>query len=104
MTEEVSARVSTELVGDAAPESLDGYRFASGLLPAFSLIRALFSLNELDTVLKAMILFELSRAGGRFTLERIRSLAAFLPGDRVDALVRSLRDGGWLELRDSDRS
>lgn len=104
MTEEVSARVSTELVGDAAPESLDGYRFASGLLPAFSLVRALFSQSELDTVLKAMILFELSRAGGRFTLERIRSLAAFLPADRVDALVRSLREGGWLELRDSDRS
>lgn len=104
MTEDMAQKVSTELVGDAAPESLDAYRFAAGLLPAFGLVRALFSQSELDTVLKAMILFELSRAGGRFTLERIRSLAAFLPGERVDALVRSLREGGWLELRDADRS
>jgi hypothetical protein len=104
MSKDVSAQVSTELVGAAAPESLEGFRFAAGLLPALGLVRSLFSQTELDTVLKAMILFELSRARGRFNIDRIRSLASFLPSDRVDALVRALRDGGWLELRDSDRS
>lgn len=104
MNPDLSSQVSAELVGDAAPEGLDAFRFARGLVPAFGLVRALFSQSELDTVLKGMILFELSRTGGRSTLERIRALAGFLPADRVDALVRSLYQGGWLELRDADRS
>lgn len=104
MTPDLPRQVSDELLGDAAPESLDAFRFARGLVPAFGLVRALFSQSELDTVLKGMILFELSRSGGRHTLERIRSLASFLPAERVDALVRSLYQGGWLELRDADRS
>lgn len=96
--------VSQALVGDVDPEQLEAYRFASGILPVFALIRSLFSQNELDTCLKLMLLHELSRAGGRSTIERIRVLVGFLDPDRVDALIRSLRDGGWVELRGSDNT
>lgn len=96
--------VSQAITGSADPEALDSYRFALGILPAFRLIRALFSQSELDTCLKLMVLFELSRTPGRFSIERIRSLAAFLEADRVDALMRSLKDGGWLVLRSADNT
>ncbi|MFO0750336.1 MAG: hypothetical protein U1F43_32400 [Myxococcota bacterium] len=96
--------VSQALVGDVDPAGLDAFRFARAILPVFPLVRALFSQNELDTCLKLMLLHELSRAGGRSSLERIRALAGFLDPERVDGLVRSLRDGGWLELRASDNT
>ena len=96
--------VSQALVGDVDPERLEAYRFATGILPVFGLIRSLFSQNELDTCLKLMLLHELSRAGGRSTLDRIRSMAAFLDPGRVDGLVRSLKEGGWLDLRSSDNT
>lgn len=96
--------IGQALVGDVDPVRLEGFSFAQQILPAFRLIRALFSQSELDTCLKLMLLFELTRAGGRSTLERIRSLTAFLEPGRVDALVKSLREGGWLELRASDNT
>ncbi len=96
--------LSQALVGDVDPERLEAFRFAAGILPVFELIRALFSQNELDTCLKLMVLHELSRAGGRSTMERIRAMAAFLDPGRVDGLVRSLKDGGWLELRGADNT
>lgn len=96
--------ISEALVGDVAPAQLDGYRFAQSILPAFGLIKALFSQNRLDTCLKLMVLHELSRAGGRRTIEQLRALARFLDPDRVDGLVRSLAAGGWLELRAVDHT
>jgi len=101
---ELEDEISQALVGDAEPRRLDAYRFALGILPIFRLVRSLFSTNELDTCLKLMLLHELSRARGRASLDRIRGLAGFLPPDRVDALVRSLKDGGWLSLRGSDNT
>ena len=96
--------VAQALVGDVDPERLESFRFAQGILPVFDLIRALFSQNLLDTCLKLMLLHELSRAGGRSTIDRIRSMAAFLDPARVDGLVDSLKKGGWLELRAVDNS
>ena len=88
----------------AEPEQLDAFHFARGILPAFELVRALFSQSPVDTCSKLMLLFELSPAGGRSTIERIHSLAPYFDRDRVDALVRSLKDGGWFELRAIDHS
>lgn len=85
---------ATSIRSASRPSSSPG-----GILPAFRLVRSLFSQNELDTCLKLILLHEVLRAGGRSTLERIRSLTRFLDPDRVDGLVRSLREGGWLELR-----
>jgi hypothetical protein len=96
--------IGEALVGDVDPERLDGFRFAQRILPVFRLVRALFSQNEVDTCLKLMLLHELTRTVGRWSLERIRSHAGFLDPSRVEALVRSLRDGGWLDLRESDHT
>ncbi|MFU8806523.1 MAG: hypothetical protein ACNA8W_22120, partial [Bradymonadaceae bacterium] len=57
--------VSGALVSDVDPEKLEGFGFARGILPVFGLVRSLFSQNELDTCLKLMLLYELSRASGR---------------------------------------
>ncbi len=96
--------VAQALVGDVDPERLEGFRFATGILPVFDLVRSLFSQNQLDTCLKLMVLHELSRAGGRSTIERVRSMVSFLDPGRVDSLLRSLREGGWVELRASDNT
>lgn len=96
--------VSQALVSRVELDDTEAWRFAMGILPAFSLIRSLFSVNEVDTTLKLMLLHELSRAQGRATMERIRGLASFLEADRVDGLVRSLQGGGWLDLRASDNT
>lgn len=100
----LSEEVSSALLSDVDPSRLDSFRFAAGILPVFKLIRALFSQNELDTCLKLMVLHELSRSSGRFSLERIRSHAAFLEPGRVDSIVRSLREGEWLDLRAVDNT
>ncbi|MCP4676652.1 MAG: hypothetical protein GY854_14300 [Deltaproteobacteria bacterium] len=100
----LAEEVAQALVGDVDPENVEAFNFASGILPAFRLIRALFSMNELDSCLKLMVLHELSRTSGRFTIERIRSCAAFLDPGRVDGIVRSLREGEWLNLRAVDNT
>src|SRR5437868_6490498 len=96
--------VGQALVGDVDPERLESFQFARPMLSAFRLIRSLFSQSELDTCLKLMVLFELARTGGRFTLDRIRVACRFLDGDRIEGVARSLREGGWLDLRDVDNS
>lgn len=103
--EELRDEVGEALVSDVEPDKLEAYGFARGIMPVFGLVRSLFSQNELDTCLKLMVLYELSRAGGRrFNLESIRRLVGFLDGERADALVRSLYAGGWLQLRASDHT
>src|SRR5947207_8607762 len=64
----------------------------------------LSSQNEVDTCLKLMVLHELTRVGGRWSLERIRSHTRFLDPSRVEALVRSLKGGGCLDLREMDHT
>lgn len=103
-TLDLADAVAQALVGDVEPERLEGYGFARRLLAVFGLVRSLFSTNELDTCLKLMLLYELARAGGRVPIEGIRVRARFLDPERVDALVRSLRDGGWLALRAADHT
>ena len=98
----VEDQVAQALVGATEPDQLDSYRFAAGILPVFDLVKSLFSQNPVDTCLKLMLLFELTRTPGRFGIDMIRSRAAFLDPGRVDALVRSLRDGGWFDVRASD--
>jgi hypothetical protein len=51
-----------------------------------------------------MLLHELTRTAGRWSLERMRSHARFLDPSRVEGLVRSLKDGDWLDLRESDHT
>src|SRR5213593_3776873 len=101
---QVTDEIGEALVGDVDPERLDGFRFAQRILPVFGLVRALFSQNEVDTCLKLMVLHELTRVGGRWSLERIRSHTRFLDPSRVEALIRSLKDGGWLDLRELDHT
>jgi hypothetical protein len=96
--------VAGQLVGDADPMRLEGFRFAHRIVPAYRLLHALFYSNELEAALRLMILHELTRAGGRSTLERIRGLCRFLASDRLEAHVRSLRESGWLELRETDHT
>ncbi len=96
--------VGAEFASDVAPDRVPAFAFASRVLPAFALIRALFSQNAVDTCLKLMLLFELSRLPGRSAIERIRSAASFRAAEGVDALVRSLREGGWLKLRAHDQT
>jgi len=100
----ISERVGAELVGDVEPSRLEGFGFATRILPTFSLIRALFSRDEVDTCLKLMLLFELTRTEGRSNIERIRALNRYLDAERIDALVASLKTGGWLELRAVDHT
>lgn len=100
----LAEEIGEALVGDVDPERLEGFRFAQRILPVFRLVRALFSQNEVDTCLKLMLLHELTRIAGRWSLERIRSHARFFDPSRVEALVRSLKDGGWLDLRESDHT
>jgi len=59
---------------------------------------------EADAVLKLMLVFELARTPGRWPIEGIRVAAPYMAADRVDGLVRTLVEGGWLELRASDRT
>src|SRR5262245_36563739 len=92
----IADEIGDALVGDVDPQRLDGFRFAQRILPVFRLVRALFSQNEVDTCLKLMVLHELTRAPGRWSLERIRSHTRFLDPSRVEALARSLKDGDWL--------
>lgn len=99
----LAEEVSQALTSDVDPARLDGFEFAQRILPAYRLVRTLFSQSELDTCLKLMLLHELTRVGERCSLERIRTLVRFLHADRVDGLVRSLREG-WLDLRESDRT
>lgn len=94
--------LSDALVAATDVDRIDAFAFARGILPAFGLVRVLFSSSEVDTCCKLMILFELSRASGRSDIARIRSLVSYLEPERVDALVRPLREGGWLDLRDTD--
>lgn len=96
--------IGDALVGDVDPERLEGFRFAQQILPVFRLVRALFSQNEPDTCLKLMVLHELTRVAGRWSLERIRAHTRFFDSSRVEALVRSLKEGGWLDLRESDHT
>lgn len=100
----LSDQVAQALAGDVDPERIEGYRFATGILPVFALIRSLFSQSEFDTCLKLMLLFELSRSPGRASLAQVRSLANYLDPARVDSMVSSLKDGGWLELRAVDNT
>lgn len=99
----VADTISEALVSEVEPERLDAYAFALGILPAFRLVRSLFSQNEVDTCLKLMLLYELSRTAGRHSLERIRQLVGYLDPERVEGLVRSLYPS-WLELRASDNT
>lgn len=96
--------VGQALVGDVDPQRLESFQFAVPIMPAFRLVRALFSQSEIDTCLKLMVLFELTRLGGRFSLDRIRAFCRFLDGDRVEGIVRSLREGAWLDLREVDHT
>ncbi len=97
-------RVSGALSADIDPEHLESYDFAEGIMPAFPLLHSLFYGSDLDTCFKMMVLFEVSRMTGRFSIERVRSYTPFLDRARVDGIVRSLKEGGWLELRASDNT
>ena len=96
--------VSDELAAGVPPSNLEAFGFAERILPAFRLVRALFSSSEVDTCLKLMLLYELSRAEGRANIERVRALNRYLAPERVDTLVSSLKTGGWLQLRAADHT
>lgn len=97
--------LSDALAGGGSPEHLPAWPFARGVVPAIRLMRALVSTaSEVDSLLKLMLLFELARTPGRWAIEHIRAAAQFIDADRVDSLVRTLLDGGWLELRGADRT
>jgi len=92
------------LAPGVSPANVDGLEEAEGILAVARLARSLFSTSPASTVLKLVVLFQLARADGRFSRERIRSLNRSIAEDRLDAIVTSLHEGGWLELRDVDRT
>ncbi len=92
------------LAPGVSPEHVDGLEEAEGILVVARLARSLFSTTGAATPLKLVVLFQMARAEGRFSRERIRSLNRSIAADRLDAIVTSLHDGGWLELRDVDRT
>lgn len=97
--------VSEALVGGASPDGLQSWQFAYQVVPALRLLRVLVSTtNEADSLVKLMLLFELAHTGGRWPIERIRSAVPYLAPERVDPLVRTLTEAGWLELRAVDRT
>lgn len=93
-----------EILHAGNAQQLPGWGFARKILPVFELVRALFSQNRVNTVLKLMLLFELTQVRGRFHRRRIRSAMPYLDNDEIDRLVDSLYNGGWLELRASDNT
>jgi len=87
------------------PEHVGEWGEAAAILPIAPLMRSLFSSTDPgDTLLKLVVLFNLAQTDGRFTKERIRTLLRAIEPDRLDALVRSLYEGRWLELRARDNS
>lgn len=87
------------------PEHIEEWDEARAILPIAPLMRSLFSSADPgDTLLKLVVLFTLAQTDGRFTKERIRALVRAIEPDRLDALVRSLYDGRWLELRARDNT
>ncbi|MBP7619685.1 MAG: hypothetical protein KA745_01845 [Gemmatimonadales bacterium] len=92
------------LAPGVSPEHVDGLEEAEGILVVARLARSLFSTTGAATPLKLVVLFQLARAEGRFSRERIRSLNRSIAENRLDDIVTSLHNGGWLELRDVDRT
>ena len=84
------------------PETVQGLAEAEQVLPVFGLVRSLFSTSHADSALKLVVLFALAELDGRFSRERIRQAVRDLDPGRLDALVTSLYQGGWLELRARD--
>ena len=85
-------------------DQLPDWRLARSVLPVADLARRLFAGGEADTALKLVVLFALAKVEGRFSRERVRTLLPGLKPERLDPLVTSLYQGGWLELRASDNS
>ncbi len=97
--------VPAGLAPGVRPEHIEEWGEAAAILPIAPLMRSLFSSTDSgDTLLKLVVLFTLAQTDGRFTKERIRTLLRAIEPDRLDALVRSLYDGQWLELRARDNS
>ena len=93
------------VLGDnVSPERLPDWGRATSVLPIFPLCRSLFSQSPADTALKLVLLLTLSKAEGRFTKERIRTLLPHLDSEKLDRLVDSLYNGGWLQLRATDNT
>lgn len=62
------------LAAGVSPEHVDGLEEAEGILVVARLARSLFSTSSSATALKLVVLFQLARADGRFSRERIRSI------------------------------
>lgn len=92
------------LAAGVLPEQLADWPRVASLVGAFPLLRSLFYNDVADTALKLITLFALAKAQGRFGRDRIRTLVPFLNAERLESIVRSLYDGGWLELRASDNT
>jgi len=70
--EDVEGQLERELDAER-PGELESWRFARKILPVFRHVRTLFSRNRLNTALKLMLLYELTRIRGRFDKGRMRS-------------------------------
>lgn len=92
------------LASDVLPEQLPDWDRAITVLPVFGLCRSLFSSSPADTTLKLVVLLSLAKAEGRFSRERVRTLVPHLATDKLDLLLTSLYQGGWLHLRASDHT
>ncbi len=90
------------LAPGVSPDHVDGLDEAEAILGVFGLARSLFSTSHANTAVKLVVLFRLAQTDGRFDRERIRSLNRSIGAERLDAIVTSLHDGGWLDLRDID--
>lgn len=86
------------------PEHVPEWLRVASVTAAFPLLHAVFVNDPADAALKLVVLLALSKVQGRFARERIRTLVPHLAADKLESLVRSLYDGGWLELRASDNT
>jgi hypothetical protein len=92
------------LAAGVLPEQVPDWPRVASLVGAFPLLRSLFYNDVADTSLKLITLFSLAKVPGRFGRDRIRTLVPMVGADRLESIVRSLYEGGWLELRASDNT
>lgn len=86
------------------PEQVPDWPRIASVVGAFPLLHSLFVNDTADATLKLVVLLALSKIQGRFGRDRIRTLVPVLAADKLESLVTSLANGGWLELRASDNT
>lgn len=92
------------LTSGVEPQRVEALRRAGRLVGVSGLVRSLFAADPAELVVRLAVVLELSRVGGRFDRDRVRSLVPFVARDALESAFDALYRGGWLELRALDNS